>query len=131
LNPKRIELIMAIFLTGLIVLSGCSQGKDPSAAAAEEYLKALVGKDADQLSSLSCSAWEADALLELDSFQAVEASLEGMDCQKSGEEEGQVQVQCQGKIVATYNQEMTEIDLSRRVYQVVEEGGELRVCGYQ
>jgi len=119
------------FLLCGLLLSGCSQSKDPSAQAAEAYLKALVAKDADQLSALSCAAWEPDALLELDSFQAVEAALEGLDCQKAGDSEGQAEVLCQGKIVATYNQEKTEIDLSRRTYQVVEEGGEQRVCGYR
>lgn len=131
MNPRRAVLFCLPFLLCGLLLSGCSQSKDPSAQAAEAYLKALVAKDADQLSALSCAAWEPDALLELDSFQAVEATLEGLDCQKSGETEGQDDVQCQGKIVATYNQEKTEIDLSRRTYQVIEEGGDQRVCGYR
>ena len=36
---------------------------------------------------------------------------------------------CKGKIVATYNNEDQELDLSVRTYQVVQEGGEWLVCG--
>ena len=35
------------------------------------------------------------------------------------------------KIVANYGNEVLELDLSERSYQVVEEGGEWRMCGYR
>jgi hypothetical protein len=38
-------------------------------------------------------------------------------------------VLCNGKIIATYDTEDQELDLSVRTYQVVEEGGEWLVCG--
>ena len=36
---------------------------------------------------------------------------------------------CNGNIVATYNNEDQQLDLSVRTYQVVQEGGEWLVCG--
>jgi hypothetical protein len=112
-----------------LALSACGSGADAPARAVEDYLNALVAKDANRLTTLSCGEWEDDALLELDSFQAVEARLEGVACEQTGTEGDTALVLCQGAIVATYDAEDQEIDLSVRTYQVVQEGGEWLVCG--
>jgi len=114
----------------ILSLSACASSSDnASAKAVEDYLNALVAKDANRLTTLSCGEWEEDALLELDSFQAVTARLDGLACEQTGTDGDTALVLCSGKIIATYNEEDQELDLSVRTYQVVQEGGEWLVCG--
>lgn len=127
---RKSFLIVLILTITAIFLTACSSGSDDAPAkAVEDYLNALVAKDADRLSTLSCGEWEDDALLELDSFQAVTARLEGLACEQTGADGDTALVLCKGNIVATYNNEDQELDLSVRAYQVVQEGGEWLVCG--
>jgi hypothetical protein len=123
-------LILAACLA--MLLSACGgKASDPAGKAVESYLTALVNKDSTRLSALSCADWESNALMELDSLQAVEAKLDGMTCATSGQDGSTAQVNCKGKIVATYNGENQELDLSVRTYQVVQQGGDYLVCGYK
>jgi hypothetical protein len=124
-------LILSMSLLAAIVLAACSSNSDAPAQAVEGYLNTLVAKDADRLPSLVCGDWEDDALIELDSFQAVEARLEAMACQQTGSDGETALVDCTGSIIATYNDEDQELDLSVRTYQVVQEGGDWLVCGTQ
>jgi len=128
---RRLFLILAIFIALPILLSACSSTKDPAAQAVEKYITALSGKDANALSLLSCADWEPNAKLELDSFQAVTTRLQGLQCALSGTDGGTSLVQCQGKLLATYNGEDQTFDLSARTYKVVQQGGEYLVCGYK
>lgn len=119
----------------VLLLSACGKSPSPTvdyaARAAEQYLTALVEKDAERLSTLSCAAWETDALMELDSFQAVQTRLEGLQCRTTGTE-GEISiVQCQGKIIATYGNEEQTLDLSLRAYQVIQQGSDYLICGYR
>jgi len=114
-----------------LLFSACGQASDPAAKAVEDYFTALVNKDANALSALSCADWEPNALLELDSLQAVTTRLENLACTAAGTDGTTTQVNCQGKILATYNNEDQELDLSVRTYQVVQQGGEYLFCGYQ
>lgn len=127
---------MRKFLFGLFViivssmlLAACSSASDAPAQAVEDYLNTLVAKDADRLPTLVCGDWEDDALIELDSFQAVTARLDNAACTQTGTDGDTALVNCTGKIVATYNNEDQELDLSVRTYQVVQEGGDWLVCG--
>ncbi len=115
----------------LAVLAACSGGQGDAAATVEAYLQALVAKQSDQLSTLSCADWESSALTELDAFQNVEAQLVDLSCAESGQDGDATLVTCSGKITASYNGELQEFPLDERVYQLVDEGGELRVCGYR
>jgi hypothetical protein len=119
-------IIMAVFS---LAACGTSTTNDAPAKAVENYLTALVEKDADRLSTLVCAEWEEDALIELDSFQAVTARLEGPACEQTGTDGGTALVLCSGKIIASYNNEDQELDLSVRTYQVTREGGDWLVCG--
>lgn len=121
-------IILTIFIA-TILLTACASNNDAPAKAVEDYLNALVAKDADRLSTLSCGEWEDDALLELDSFQAVTTRLEGVACEQTGTDGNTTLVLCNGKILATYDNEDQELDLSVRTYQVIQEGGEWMVCG--
>ena len=133
MNRSRIVTLLAIIIAALL-LSACGSGQSSASDApriVEEYLNALVNKDVDRLSALSCAEWEPTALIELDSFQAVEARLEGLACEQVGVDGSTALVVCQGKIIVTYNSENQELDLSLRTYQVINQGGENLVCGYQ
>jgi hypothetical protein len=127
---RQFSFIMLTIIMTILLLSACSAStSDAPAQAVESYLTALVEKDAERLATLSCGEWEDDALLELDSFQAVTARLEGMACEQTGTDSDTALVLCNGKIIATYGNEDQELDLSVRTYQVVQEGGEWLVCG--
>ena len=121
-------LLLCIFS---LIFSSCGQAKDPAEKAVEDYLNALVNKDANAISALSCADWESKALLELDSLQAVGTSLENLECTATGSDGTSTQVNCMGNILATYNGEDQHLDLSGRTYQVVKQGGDYLVCGYQ
>jgi len=127
---RKFSLTVLVIILAAVLLTACASntGNSPERAV-EDYLNALVAKDSDRLSTLSCGEWEDDALLELDSFQAVTARLEGVACEQTETDGDAALVLCNGKIVATYDNEDQELDLSVRTYQVVQEGGEWLVCG--
>jgi hypothetical protein len=126
---RRFFLILFITIATLLLAACASNKNGAPAKAVEDYLAALVEKDADRLSTLVCGAWEEDALIELDSFQAVTARLEGLACEQTGTDGEMTLVLCSGKIIASYNNEDQELDLSVRTYQVTQEGGDWLVCG--
>ena len=103
----------------------------PAAKVVEDYLQGIVSKDVNKVSTLSCKDWEAQAIQLLDSFQAVDAKLDGVACTQSGTDGGNALVKCTGKIVITYNNENQELDLSARTFQVAQSGGDWLVCGEQ
>jgi hypothetical protein len=127
---KTSPMVVVIFIA-ITLLSSCGKAPDPAAKVVEDYLIALVNKDANALSALSCANWESNSLLELDSLQAVATKLENLSCTSTGTDGTTTHVICQGKINATYNSEDQLLDLSVRTYQVVKQGGEYLVCGYQ
>lgn len=111
-------------------LAACAASTDSGPVrAVEDYFSALAAKDADRLAALSCGDWESDALLALDSFQAVDTRLEGLACEQTGTDGNTALVLCNGSLVATYGDEDQQMDLSVFTYQVVQEGGEWLVCG--
>ena len=127
---RKFFLLLIVVLLAIPTLAACASKKeDAPAKAVEDYLNALVAKDSDHLTTLSCSDWEDDALLELDSFQAVTTKLDGLACQQTGTDGDTALVLCKGKIIATYNNEDQELDLSVRTYQVVQQDGDWLVCG--
>ena len=121
-------ILFGVFST--LALSACASNEaNAPVQAVENYLTALVEKDANRLTTLSCGEWEDDAILALDSFQAVETRLEGLACEQTGTDGDTALVLCKGSIVATYDGEDQQMDLSRFTYQVLQEGGEWLVCG--
>jgi len=121
---RKLTLILPL----LILLTACASSDAP-VQAVQNYLNALVDKEANKLPTLVCGEWEEDALIELDSFQAVTASLENVSCSQTGTDGDTALVLCTGNIVATYNNEDQKLDLSTRTYQVVQQGGDWLVCG--
>ena len=128
--PLR-RFFLILLTLAILSLAACSASNTniAPAKAVEDYLTALVEKDEDRLSTLVCGEWEEDALIELDSFQAVTTRLEGLACEQTGTDGETALVLCNGKIIATYTNEDQEIDLSARTYQVTQEGGDWLVCG--
>jgi hypothetical protein len=121
--------LLLLTLAAGILLAACASKTDAPARAVENYLNALVNKEAEKLPALVCGDWEEDALLELDSFQAVTARLEDVACAQTGADGDTALVLCTGNIVATYNNEDQKLDLSVRTYQVIQQGGDWLVCG--
>jgi predicted small secreted protein len=127
---RKFALTIFTVLIAASFLAACA-GDDSNAPAkaVESYLSALVAKDADRLSTLVCGDWEEEALIELDSFQAVTPRLDSAACTQTGSDGDMALVNCTGKIIATYNDEDQELDLSVRTYQVVQQGGDWLICG--
>lgn len=125
---RKLILILSLLLAS-IILAACASKTNAPAQAVQNYLNALVNKEADKLPTLVCGEWEEDALIELDSFQAVTASLENVSCSQTGTDGETVLVHCTGNIVLSYDNENQIIDLSVRTYQAVEQGGDWLVCG--
>jgi len=118
----------------VLLLASCTSESGPGDAAAQSaagYLTAMVERDGDRMSALSCAIWEDDAMLELDALMTVEAALQDVVCTQTGTDGEITLVNCQGKIVTTYNEEQTEIDLSRRTFEMTQSAGEWLVCGYR
>lgn len=112
-----------------ILLTACASAAGPEKTV-EKYFQAVSEKDTSQVSTLACQEWEADALMILDSFQAVTTQLDGLTCQQTGtDSNGMAIVSCQGKILASYDGEMLEFDLSIQEYLVENVNGEWLVCG--
>jgi hypothetical protein len=130
---RKLALLVILLSMLAFPLSACSgsQPADPASKAVLDYLNALVAKDSTKLSAISCASWEPSALLQLDSLQAVKVRLDGVSCKPSGTSGGTTQVNCQGRILATYNGEDQALDISARTYQVVQQGGDYLVCGYK
>lgn len=118
-----------ISLFAFFLLTACAPAAGPEKTV-EKFIQAINAKDASAVSALACKEWETDALLLLDSFQAVVTTLEGLSCQQSGtDSENRAIVECQGKLTASYNGELQEFDLSAQQYIVENSNGEWRVCG--
>jgi hypothetical protein len=130
---RRLSFLLLLLSLLASTLAGCASAGASNGApqAVQSYLQALTTKDATKLANLSCKTWESQATMELDSFQAVATTLNGVACKETGKDGSNTLVSCTGKIVASYNGENQNLDLSGRTYQVTQEGGEWRVCGYR
>ena len=122
-------LIFLLILSSLLLASCAKSDNSGAATVVEKYLNALVTKNDADLSTLSCADWESQAMLQLDSFAAVTASLEGVTCSVSGTDGDKTLVNCQGSIISTYDNEDTTLD--QFTYEVIKQGSDWLVCGQQ
>lgn len=128
MNSKRVFLVLSTLL--VMLLASCQSAGSPSDAVMD-YLQAMIEGDWVQAVNLSCVAWEEGARTEANSFDSIEARLEGVTCTPEETESDTRGVTCQGNIIATYGAEDRQLTLEGRIYQVTLEGGEWRMCGYQ
>jgi len=126
---RKLLSYLAIIFIANILLTACATRIAAPVKAVEDYLNALVAKDAERLPTLVCGDWESDALIELDSFQAVTARLDNVSCELSGSDGDTALVKCKGNIIISYNNEDQKLDLSLRIYQVTQQGSDWLVCG--
>jgi len=130
MNRYQRYLIIVGMAFIMFILVGCSSGKSGAVQAIEAYIQALSAKDVTQVSNLSCTDWETNALLEVDSLTAVGSKVENLQCAESGTDGNDTLVSCTGVLALDYNGEAQQIDLSTRTYIARQEDGEWRMCGY-
>ncbi len=74
----RSKTLIFLLILSSLLLASCSKSSDSGATTVvEKYLNALVTKNDADLSTLSCADWESQATMQLDSFAAVTARLDG------------------------------------------------------
>ena len=120
-----------IVIAFAMLLGACQADANGSAQAVETYLQALVDENQERLLTNSCAAWEESAILELDSFKGVSASLNQVACEQTAMEGEFAIVTCKGTIEATYNNEQRQLPLEGRGYKVIQDQGNWLVCGIQ
>ena len=111
-------------------LASCAPARAASSQAVEGFLRALVQRDEARFTALTCPEYEAQALVEYDSFGLVRAELNGVACEVIDGEGDTSYIRCTGSIDATYGSEVRRFDLTARTYQVIQSGGDWLVCGY-
>ena len=128
---RRVTVVLVVVALVSLGLAACGSGQSGAVQAVQGYLDALVAKDSSRVSALSCADWESDAQVEVDSLEAVTPRLDGVSCSESGTDGDATLVTCTGSMVLSYNGEDRSLDLSRRTYRVVQQGGDWLMCGYQ
>ena len=109
-----------------LALTSCASQND-SAHVVEDYFQAIVHYDFERLAELTCAEKEADAIKTATSFRGTDAAIQDMQCSVAETNEGYNIVQCQGKIVVSYQAELREFPLGR--YRIIQQGDTWRVCG--
>lgn len=124
--------LFILMLASLIGLSACSNksGSSEASKPVEAFYEAITTQNRDRVSTISCAAWEKDALREVDAFMGVKSELKDFSCTVSSESKDEASVTCKGAISASYGTEITEFPLENRTHKVVKEQGEWRICGY-
>ncbi len=128
---KSLPLLLLLVFLCANFLASCASSPNTASAAVQSYLQAIIDRDEAALVNRTCSAWEADARTEFNSFTAVKLTLENVSCQEKGVSGEFTLVECQGSIIASYGAEDLILELNQRTFQVIQENGEWRVCGYQ
>jgi hypothetical protein len=129
INVRRFTVLVMLIAALLAGCSGAAQ-TGGAAKAVEAYLQALASRDLNQMIGATCADWESQARLEYDSFAAVKLELKDLSCQETGQDQSSTLVACSGTIIANYGAEDLQIDVADQTFQVIQEGGEWRVCGY-
>lgn len=130
MTHKSIVIIGLVLIIISALISACGPARTP-ADAIVDYLEALAGNDQAGAVSLSCGAWEENALAEAASFVNVEVTLQDLDCQVQSQNESDAIVSCSGRFLFSYDAgEEQELDLGGRNFSLILEGSDWRMCGY-
>lgn len=127
---RCIRNLLFVAWSAFYIASCAGSVPETATGAVESYLKALAGRNLNEMIAASCADWEANARLEYDSFTAVTLQLEGLECRQTEGQGDSVQVTCAGSLIANYGDEDLKIDIADRPFHVVKEAGEWRMCGY-
>jgi hypothetical protein len=126
------KLYLLFLIIAIAALSACSASTSTGPAEViEKYLRALAEKDKATISSLSCAEWEEAAILEVDALLSVEAAIDELTCDIVNESNGTAEVVCNGSLDLTYDGEIRGIDLSRRMYTLMNNNSQWLVCSYK
>jgi hypothetical protein len=125
---RRYVLVGLALLTAALLAAGCS--KRDAVGTVKAYLRAKIeDSDRDKMLSLSCAAWEANAIAESTSFATIDAKIEEMECAESGTDGEYTVVACEGLVTAVYGVgDVRQLDLGGP-YRAIEENGEWKMCG--
>ncbi len=114
--------------------SACSAPKKESSGSpakpVEAFYNAIVTQNRDQIGSIACSAWEKDALREVDAFMGVKSELKDFSCSVTQDGTDEAFVTCKGSIAASYGAEITNFPIEGKNHKVIKEQGEWHICGY-
>lgn len=121
----RLICFVITVIVAALLLGGCSQSNPADTMAA--YLQALVEGDADTLIGLACADWEQQARVQAFSFRDLDARIDGLSCQQSGQAGEFTLVRCAGEIVITYAGEVQNRPLG--TYRLIQENDEWKMCG--
>ncbi|MCL5428347.1 MAG: hypothetical protein M1347_00900 [Chloroflexi bacterium] len=127
MSKPLVYLLSCLFV---FFLAACGASAGSPEGAVETYLQAVISIDEVAAVNASCSAWEQQAILESAAYEGVETRLENLDCQVVSQDGNSAQVSCTGQIVYSYAGGEDQIDeLGGRLFSVVVEGGEWKLCG--
>ena len=128
----RKSSLLGLFVFLTMTLSACAaQPSGDAADAALAYLQALADKDKEAVVSLTCKAWEEQAILEVDALMSVGSALNNVTCSQTGTDGDNALVVCTGNLDLTYENEIRAIELDSRTYTLGIEDGSWRVCSYK
>jgi len=125
------RLMLSLFVLAALLLAACAdKGSAPDAI--ESYLKAKIVSDDNKLVSLSCKDWEAQALLDAKSFEAVKAEFKDMSCKDAGKDGSYTLITCEGTMIIQYRgEDPREQSVAGVTYRALEEDGKWKMCGEQ
>ena len=127
-RTRSFVLLLALLTLTLAACAGSVSAPD----AIESYLKAKIAADEKKIASLSCAAWEAQAVLEAAPFRSVKAELDGLTCRENGQDGGATLVTCEGTLIIIYRGEAPrQQSLAGTTYRAVKEDGAWKMCGSQ
>lgn len=91
------------------------------------YLDARTRSSSPDMQELSCGTWKPQALIQSQSFRAMNAELQHVSCAISDATADATTVTCEGMIRTTYNGQTREWPLSG--FELIQEEGAWRICG--
>lgn len=130
ISSTKMILLALVWLTLGALLAGCSGDRALAAESVETLFQAILEKDEALFRSVVCSDYARIAMMDFTTFAIVDTRIDNFSCQAEGKVDGQVSVRCEANLQASFGNETRSLDLSSRIYQVVQEDGQWLVCGH-
>lgn len=125
---RKITMLLPLVALLAALLAACAK-EDTAPDVVARYLNAQVAANAEKLVELACGDFEAQARLDADAFEGVDAKLHDLKCTIDGTEGALTQVTCQGIIEYTYRgEEPSRTPLDNTVYLVKKTGDSWQIC---